>query len=136
MTPFKKPLKNLFALGGLIFVATSANAQSGSVDNKTVVKAGDSAAVQTHQAAVNGQSATVGNNAGVKLGTGAAAAHADQATVGVKDGNINVSVTDVAGVRIGDNKVVANTSAKASVPVTEVLVPGSSVITNALGIKW
>jgi len=136
MISFKKPLKNFVVLGGLIFAATSANAQSAGVNDNVAVRAGDSTAVQTHQATVNGQAATVGNNAGVKLGSGAAAAHADQATVGVKDGNINVSVTDVTGVRIGDNKVMANTSATASVPVTEVLVPGSSVVTKVLGIKW
>jgi len=108
-----------------IGIQNGAAGVSGSVADGARV--GDSKAVTSTTATTTTQSANVGNTSAVNVGSGAAVAHSDHASVGVKDGNINVDVHVADGLRVGDSKVIADQGGHASVPVIDAVVPGASV---------
>jgi hypothetical protein len=107
MTTYKQALKFFTVAAGLALAGSSAYAQS----------------------------ASVGNTVGVDLGS-IKGVHADQTTVGIKDGNIYGTVGVADGVKIDNNKVISGTNVGASVPLTEIIVPGSSVVEQVIGIRF
>jgi hypothetical protein len=90
-------------------------------------RVGDNKAITSTNATASTQSASVGNTTAVKAGSDVAVAHSDHASVGINDGNINADVRITDGVRVGNNKLIADQGGRVSVPVIEAVIPGASV---------